>query len=896
MGFLDDIRKKAEELLNKDKSAQNYARDKNIHELRVSQIELELQNEELRRNRDIYEKRLAELESRLIAFEGYYENLPVGAFIVDEDFRILSANITASIQLGFDRDTIAGTKFHKLVAGDFQDEFHFLLNKLRRTMGAYQIEITLKIADGQTRDFLLQASSHMFEGKKQIIFSIMDISVRKSEEKNLKLQNIFNKAIIESSPDPIFVKDVSNRLVYCNSAFEKFSGKNRGELLNKDDVEIFEPNLSERLSRTASRAAESKTPARVRSYASGANGDVYYFDIILAPVFDQMNNLLGSAAFLRDITSMRGATEELKASSTRMRDALKGSELAFWEWNIADGSAYYSARFYEILGYRQGELEPTIKQWENLLHKEDAPSVLDAMADCLDGESQYFESEFRAMSKNMDWIWIYMRGRIIEYDENGAPFRMTGAAQDITERKNIEALLSGRLDLEARPFALRDLVGKTARMLSRKAGKDSVEILFDVAADVPDNLLGDAVRVRRVLLNILAGALKRAEKGEIIIYVKKNKIADDKADIEFYIVKSGIKASDDVMQKLFDNVSKSAFAHSFAGGGTALGLTISKRLIELMGGEINFVKDYGQGSALYFNLILGVDENAGVVDIDISKGDKPLKALIVDNNEKNLKILSDLLKSWKVNSETKSNGVNALVRVEESIAEGETFDLILLDFDMPYMGGAEVADKIRRLRGGEKIPIVMMIGGEKIASKANKIIDSPEALYVEKPVSHSDLLEAVKSALSGDSAQKKSPGDAEPELADLTILLSEDNEMYMSMATRMLKRKGWNVVQAENGKQAVETYKSRDDIGLVMLDLMTPYVDGYDAARAIRDYEKQTGKRVPIIAMTAYGMTGVKEKCLAVGMDDYLSKPIDMEILYMTIERVVRNDKQAEKK
>lgn len=461
--------------------------------------------------------------------------------------------------------------------------------------------------------------------------------------------------------------------------------------------------------------------------------------------------------------------------------------------------------------------------------------------------------------------------------------------KDILDFSKIEA---GRLELERIPFNLPGLVENVAALFSAQAHSKNIELLCFVPTNIPNSVIGDPTRLGQVLTNLVGNALKFTERGQVTLTVKLMGIAEDKVSIHFEVQDTGIGMCEADIARLFAPFSQVDASTTRRFGGTGLGLAISRDLVALMGGSIEVTSTPREGSTFRFTLGLGFDglakEPAGELSL------KGLRALLVDDNPTNLKILQHYLTGLGMVTESVDSAEQALRRLHRAVANGSPFDLALLDLYMPGMGGLELARVIKQDASVSQTALVLLSSGSP--SKAELEV-AGIALNLTKPIRQTPLRAALIEWLKGGRASlrpaQSCPATGRPLRAK--VLLAEDNLVNQQVARRMLEKLGLAVELAHNGQEALQ--KQRDDrYALVLMDCEMPVLDGYGATGQWRSYEAIKGwARTPIVAMTANAMPGDREACLAAGMDDYLAKPVKLEALRTTLTHWLAEPRSPER-
>jgi PAS domain S-box-containing protein len=490
---------------------------------------------------------------------------------------------------------------------------------------------------------------------------------------------------------------------------------------------------------------------------------------------------------------------------------------------------------------------------------------------------------------------------------------------DILDFSKIEA---GKLELDLIDFDLRDNVGDTLKVLAQRAHKKGLELAYHVQSETGDGLIGDPGRLRQILVNLVGNAIKFTEQGEVVVYVapcpaslvpeqgaaaEKGPAGAPDVWLQFAVRDTGIGIPPDKIAAIFEPFTQADGSTTRKFGGTGLGLTISTRLVEMMGGRIWVESEVGRGSTFSFTARFGRQRASKIKRRFIQPtrlGDLPV--LVVDDNATNRRIFEEMLRGWRMKPTAVSNGPAALAELKQAVSRGEPYTLVLLDGMMPQMDGFMLAEKIKQDPALVNSPLIMLSSADRQDSPA-RCRELGFACYLTKPVKQSDLLEAILETLSaGDEDEKGTEGaEGQPEripetnhaspVAEiassasrppLRILLAEDNVVNQKLAIRMLEKQGHHVQLANNGKEALELWRQHS-FDLVLLDVQMPEMGGFEATVQIRAREQDTGGHIPIIALTAHAMTGDQERCLQAGMDGYVAKPIQAKELFKEIEKFV---------
>jgi CheY-like chemotaxis protein len=494
---------------------------------------------------------------------------------------------------------------------------------------------------------------------------------------------------------------------------------------------------------------------------------------------------------------------------------------------------------------------------------------------------------------------------------------------DILDFSKVEA---GMLELDPTEFPLREIIEDTGMLLAMRAHQKGLELICDVDVAIPEFVVADALRIRQILINLAGNAVKFTERGEVVVSVRLDPLgatetgAGSRLILQFAVRDTGIGVPASKQQQIFRAFSQADGTTTRKYGGSGLGLTISKRLVEMMGGRIWLESQPGSGTTFFFTV--PVERGGGRLREDIAPEHRSLSdipVLVVDDNATNRRLLADRLTGWGMLPTLTESGAAALTLLESS---PEPFSLILIDIHMPEMDGFDLVRSIKNLPRMKATTILMLTSGSMPGDVARCRELGVEA-YLTKPVRQSELLRTMLGALNAHRplrtdqtvapqvaqsivamgrALNDKPADRGPSVRPtephfdkkptspprmgLHVLLVEDNRVNQTLATRLLEKHRHTVVIAGDGRAALAALE-RESFDLVLMDVQMPEMDGLETTVAIRAREKDTGAHVPIVAMTARAMSGDQEKCNTAGMDDYVSKPISMAELSAAIGRAM---------
>ena len=456
---------------------------------------------------------------------------------------------------------------------------------------------------------------------------------------------------------------------------------------------------------------------------------------------------------------------------------------------------------------------------------------------------------------------------------------LLGVINDILDFSKIEA---GKLEMESISFSLRDAVGAMLKPLGIRADEKQLELIADIPADVPDHLIGDPMRLRQILLNLTDNAIKFTTRGEVVVKVTAESTNNGETELHFSVSDTGIGIPEEKQAAIFDAFAQVDGSTTRHYGGTGLGLAIATRLVRQMRGRIWVESQIDLGTTFHFTAWLAKSEAplAEVIAINAAQL-TGMQALIVDDNAVNCRILEEMLRNWGMQPTAVHSAAAALGQMRSAAAAGRAFPLVLLDAMMPEMDGFALAQQIRREPHLAQATVLMLTSAMR-SGEGTRATDLGVHSVLTKPVMQSELRAAILQALTGNVLAIRDRSVAEAGGVAVTpkalhILVVEDNAINRAVAAGILARKGHTLVHASNGLQAVDEFNSQV-FDIILMDIQMPEMDGFEATARIREIES-TGEHTPIVAMTAHAMAGDRERCLAAGMDDYLSKPIRPEDL-----------------
>ncbi len=495
--------------------------------------------------------------------------------------------------------------------------------------------------------------------------------------------------------------------------------------------------------------------------------------------------------------------------------------------------------------------------------------------------------------------------RYIEIAHNSAQSLLC-VINDILDFSKIEA---GKLELDSVEFPLRETLADVVDIFASQTASKQVELIGHIPPDLPEWVVGDPERIRQVLINILGNAVKFTDAGSISLTAICNECDAGMANLQLVVKDTGCGISAQNLEKLFNSFTQADSSTTRKYGGTGLGLTISDQLISLMGGEINVTSQVGIGSEFTVKIGLPISNKASAYSSSLPPTFCGMRVLVVDDHPVNLELTRELLVPFGVSIDCAESAEEALELHSQAIEQNLPYELFLLDYHMPDVDGAELANRIRQTDAGKASKLILLTSIDQVSSKDPEMA-SFDTLLV-KPVRASRLFDSIVTVMADRLLAEKSANDENHNKVDAItavsaevaantrILVVEDNMVNQIVAIEILEQAGYVIETADDGQQAVDRLSSSNagDFDVVLMDCQMPVLDGFEASRKIRDIEKQKAMpAIPIIALTANALKGDRERCLEAGMNDYITKPIDADNLYELLAKYVDDTAASELK
>jgi PAS domain S-box-containing protein len=629
------------------------------------------------------------------------------------------------------------------------------------------------------------------------------------------------RTLATDSPIGIFQTDAAGRLQYQNGRWVEIAGLCAEKAAGDGWLAAVHPDDREPV-RAAWQAAVAAGTSSVREFRfRQPDGTVVWVSTRTVPLFDHAGRVTGHIGTVADVTPFKRAEEELQGAKV----AAEAANRAKSEF-LANMSHEIRTPMNGILGMTELVLETDLSR-----EQRESLGLVKSSADAL-----------------------------------------LGVINDILDFSKIEA---GKLDLDPTPLFLRDLIGDTLKALAYHAHEKGLELACDLPAEVPELVVADPVRLRQVLTNLVGNAIKFTERGEVVVRAAVVESSGDGFRLRFAVSDTGIGIPTGKLSAIFKPFTQADGSTTRRFGGSGLGLTICERLVTLMGGCIWAESEVGKGSTFQFEVQLQRARGSLERRVPLPSDLRGVRVLVVDDNATNRRVLEETLRNWGAAPTCVDSGTGALRELSEAAGQQQPFAAVLLDAMMPEMDGFEVAARIAADPAIAGVPILLLTSadGQGDAARSRQL---GIAAYLVKPVKATELNLALAAALPSSAvpvvyaAPAVAPAPGGPRLR---ILLAEDNPVNHRVAIRLLEKAGHAVTLANHGREAVEALEGAE-FDLILMDVQMPEMDGFEATRVIREREADTGRHMPIVAMTAHAMKGDRERCLAAGMDDYLAKPV----------------------
>jgi two-component system sensor histidine kinase/response regulator len=785
--------------------------------------------------------RASEEKSRLLL-----ESVGEGIFGVDVDGKVAFINPAANKMLDYGPKELIGKKIHKKIHHSYADGSVYPKSEcpmyLTYTDGTdhHVTDEVLWRKDGSS--FPVEYTSMPIKKDGQIVGAVvtfMDITERKKAQAEIhKLSRNFSD-FLESTSDLVYLKDTDLRYMACSKPLTDMLGYNDWrDIIGKTEAEVQNENSRIQFNEEPDRQIlEEGSVIELTEDIIKVDEETGWVNTIKKPLKSEDGKIVGILSISRDITKMKQAEAVLAKAKEEAEEATRAKS--------------------EFLANMSHEIRTPMNAIIGMSHL--------ALKTDLDHKQYDYLKKIDVSAKSL-----------------------LGIINDILDFSKIEA---GKLDIESVDFKLEEVLDNIATVAGVRTQEKKLELLFRTDHSAPNTLIGDPLRLGQILNNLSNNAVKFTDKGQIIVSTELLKKYETQVTLKFSVQDTGIGMTAEQAAKLFQPFSQADSSTTRKYGGTGLGLTISKRLVEMMGGEIWVESEPGRGSTFSFTANFGLGKEKAKKQYKPASRLHGMKVLVVDDNPTSREILQEILESFTFEVTATASGPEGITELEGAKEDGP-FELVIMDWKMPGMDGIEASKRIKNHGGLNKIPAIIMVtayGREEIMQQAEGI--GLEG-FLLKPVTSSILFDAIAQAFGEEKAaafkvveRHEQEEEALKYIQGAQVLLVEDNEINQQVAREILEGAGLKITLANDGQEAVNAVKE-NEYDVVLMDIQMPVVDGYTATREIRKDPRL--RELPIIAMTANAMAGDREKSLKAGMNDHVAKPIDPNDLFSTLAKWIK--------
>lgn len=785
------------------------------------------------------------------------ESIQDGYFEVDLAGRFTFFNNALCHIHGYPPQELAGMHYRQFTDEENAGGLFESFNDVYRTgKGGEIFEYQIIQKDGSRRTIEVSASIIKDEADRPVGFRgiTRDITERKRLEDTVRESEAKYRTILEEMEDAYMELDLAGTIQFVNEPVFQHTGYGRDEIAGTNFRQHALPEYHETLFEAYGRVFRTGKPERGIFFEfRRKDGTTLFAEHSVFPLYNRENEIVGFRGITRDITERKKGEEALLESNRRLEEAtIRANELAIQaeRANIAKGE-FLANMSHEIRTPMNGVIGMT----GLLLETE------------LSDEQRHYAEIVRTSGESL-----------------------LGVINDILDFSKIEA---GKLDLEILDFDLQSFLEDFAATVAVNAHAKGLELICAADPSVPTLLKGDPGRLRQLLSNLAGNAVKFTSEGEVAIGVSLVEERDDDVFLRFTVRDTGIGIPADKLDILFEKFTQVDASTTRQYGGTGLGLAISKQLAEIMGGEMGVESQEGRGSEFWFTLRLGKQDRSQPVETPLPVDLNDIRVLVVDDNSANREILVKRLSLWGMRPVEVDRGSAALRELHRAEGDGDPFQLVIIDMQMPEMDGAELGREIRKDSRYSSVPLVMLTS-LGVRGDARRFKELGFSGYATKPIRHEEFQGVLSQVLAGDDAcdiittRHRVREVARSNLPDYTgknlrILLAEDNLTNQQVATGILGKLGLSVHIASNGIEALEAL-DRSAYDLVFMDVQMPEMNGIEATQRIRE-RMSPNWRVPVIAMTAHAMRDDRERFLMKGMNDYIAKPITPQTVAQVLEK-----------
>ncbi len=767
-------------------------------------------------------------ESSMLFNHQVLENSGPMYWIDRKTTRLTYANPAACAHLGYAVEELIGLPLSTFSPNYGPAEVPALDAQLERTRRPFTFESVHRRKDGEVLN--VEVTVFLVEDAERSLYiaSVKDKTAQKRAYEERAREQATLRSLLNSIPDPIFYKNPDGVYKGCNEAFAELLGRTMDEIVGQTDRDLLDPQWADAVEEVDHEVLSSLQKSSREEWRDYKDGRRELFETVKAPFWDQEQRLLGIMGIGRSITQRKRAEEDIRRAKELAEDATRAKS--------------------DFLANMSHEIRTPMNAIIGMSH----------------------------LALKTD-LTLRQRDYIGKVQSSGQ--HLLGIINDILDFSKVEA---GKLGIEQIDFELEKLLDNVSSLLNEKSSAKGLELVYDIAPDVPKDLVGDSMRVGQILINYANNAVKFTEAGEIVVSARVKERTPEEVLLHFSVRDTGIGIKPEHIPQLFESFQQADSSTTRKFGGTGLGLAICRKLATLMGGEVGVESEFGKGSNFWFTVRLGLSNTVRPTLLP-NPDLRGLRALVVDDSESARTVMVDMLQGMTFDVTAVSSGMAALALLQSAAAGGRPYDVIYLDWRMPVLDGVETARRIGALNLQHAPAIVMVT-----AYGRDEMLKETEGLGVRtalvKPVSPSVLFDTTMD-MFGKARPERRTGSAFKleDTAELEsrkgarVLLVEDNDINQEVAGMLLTDAGFIVEIAGDGQVALDMVR-RKAYDIVLMDMQMPVMDGVEATQAIR--RMPALRRLPIVAMTANAMAQDRRRCMEAGMNDFIVKPINPEELW----------------